>query len=151
QLPDLAVGSRHLEEAPCRTVAAAAPFLLVDLLPVDLQAALTERDDQLPGPGVIGGRGPVVAALRARASLDPLSELLLHDVEPVLRPAGLLVERAPDVLKQCLLVAEILARLPIELPQDAVLADGEQQVLVAIVHEHALEDDVEVQRFGGRV
>ena len=48
-------------------------------------------------------------------------------------------------------MAEVLAGLSIELPQDAVLADREQQVLVAVVDEHALEDDVEIERFAGRV
>ena len=44
-----------------------------------------------------------------------------------------------------------LPGLAIELPQDAVLADREDQVLTAAVDEHALEDDVEVERLAGRV
>ncbi len=86
-----------------------------------------------------------MAAFRARASLDPFTESLLQDIRTIVRPAGLGIEPLPYVLKHGLLVVEVLARLPIQLPQDAVLADREQQVLVVVVDEHALEHDVEIQ------
>ena len=86
-----------------------------------------------------------MAAFRARTSLQPLSEPLLQDVRTIGRPAGLWIESFPDVLKHGFLVTEILARLPIELPQDAVLAHREHEVLVVVVDQHALEDDVEIQ------
>ena len=92
-----------------------------------------------------------MTALRARASLNPGSKLLFHDVVAVLWPAGLLVEGLPDVLEQRFLVAKILAGSTIELPQHAVLADGEQHVLIPIVDEHTLEDHVEIECFRGRV
>src|SRR3989441_8812050 len=148
---DFPVRARHLEEAARRTIAAAAALFLLDLLPVDLEAALAERDDQLPGSRVVTRGRPVVTAFGARASLNPGSKLLFHDVVAVLRPAGLFVEGLPDVLEQRFLVAEILAGFPIELPQHAVLADGEQHVLIPIVDEDTLEDDVEIERFRGRV
>ena len=80
---------------------------------------------------VVAHRLPVVAAFGARAAVDPLADLVLDDVLPVARRAGLRVELLPDVLEDRFLVAEILAGLAIELPQDAVLADGEHQVLSA--------------------
>ena len=67
------------------------------------------------------------------------------------RLAGVRIELVPDVLEDRFFVAEILAGLAIELPQHAVLADREHQLLIAGVDEHALEHDVEIERFAGRV
>src|SRR5436190_18026023 len=92
---------------------------------------------------------PVVAAFRARTTLYPFSEPLLEDVRPIVRSARLRIEPVPHVLKHGLFVAEVLARLSIELPQNAVLPYSEQQVLVAVIDEHALEHHVEIQRLGG--
>src|SRR5207244_5646378 len=69
ELADLPVGARHLEEAPRRSTTAAAALFQIDLLPVDLETALAERNDQFLCPSVIRGCGPVVTALGARASL----------------------------------------------------------------------------------
>ena len=75
----------------------------------------------------------------------------VDDVGAIRRLAGLRIELVPDVLEDRLLVPEVLAGLAIELPQHAVLADGEDQVLPAGIDEHAFEHDVEVERFAGRV
>src|SRR5688572_3996944 len=96
-------------------------------------------------------RLPVVTALSARARVDPLADLVVDDVGAIRRRAGLRIELLPDVLEDGFLVTEILAGLAIELPEHAVLADGEYQVLAGGVDEHALEHDVEVERFAGRV
>src|SRR5439155_10735339 len=122
-----------------------AAFLLLDPLRADLEAALAERDDELIRSRVITRRRPVVAAFRARASWYPLCVRLLQHLGAVCRPAGPRIERLPHVLKHGFLVAEVLAGLPIELPEDAVLPDREQQVLVVVVDEHTLEHDIEIQ------
>ena len=92
-----------------------------------------------------------MTALGARAPVDPLADLVVDDVGAIHRRPGLRIELLPHVLEDGLLVTEILARLAIELPEHAVLADREHQILSARIDEHALEDDVEVERFTGRV
>src|SRR5712692_5652497 len=47
ELADVAVGARHFVEPTARTTAAAAAFLLLDALRADVDAALTERNDDL--------------------------------------------------------------------------------------------------------
>ena len=94
---------------------------------------------------------PVVPALGARTAVDPLADLVIDDVLAVHRRARLRIEFLPDVLEDRLLVSEVLAGLAIHLPQHAVLAGGEHQLLIADVGEHALEDNVEVERFTGCV
>ena len=65
--------------------------------------------------------------------------------------SGLWIELRPDVLEDGFFVAEILSRLPIELPQDSIFSDGEQPVLAARINKNALEDDIQIQRFAGRM
>src|SRR6185295_1199091 len=77
--------------------------------------------------------------------------LLLEDVGAILRRAALRIDRLEHILKNGLPVADVLAALAIELPQNPRLADREHELLVADVHEYALEDFVEVQRFARRV
>src|SRR5207244_11746808 len=137
ELPDLAVSARHLVKPPAGAVAAAATVLLLDFLRAHFEATLAEWNDALICGEVVCGSGPVVAAFGARATLYPQSEFLFRDVLPIFRLAGLRIEAGPDVLKDSFLVTEILARLPVELPQDAILPDREDQVLVSVVNEYA--------------
>ncbi len=60
--------------------------------------------------------------------------------------AGLGIDLREDVLEDRLTEAGELAGLPIELPQDAGLADREQRALGADVDEHLLEHFVHVER-----
>src|SRR5690606_34542037 len=120
---------------------------LLDGLRADRDAALRERDDHLPRRTVEAHRLPIVAALGARAAVDPLSDLVLDDVLSVARPSGFTVEALPDVLEDRLDMVDVAAVATIELPQNAVLADGEDELVVARVDEHALEHDVEIERF----
>src|ERR1035438_5395266 len=94
---------------------------------------------------------PVVAAFRSGAALDPLAVLLFHDIVPVVRFAGLGVEGIVHILEHRFLVTEVLARLPIVLPENAGLAGAEDKLLAAIVNEDALEDFIEIERFTGSV
>src|SRR5690606_29077452 len=55
------------------------------------------------------------------------------------------------VLEQRLRVAEVRAALAVVLPEHTVLADGEHPLVIARVDEHALEDDVEIERLARRV
>src|SRR4029453_6772169 len=64
---------------------------------------------------------------------------------------GLRIDVIPRVLEHRLDVTDIFAGLAIELPQDPVLADREQVLLVVGIYEHALEHDVEIERLAGRV
>src|SRR5207237_2995896 len=96
-------------------------------------------------------RGPIVATGSAWATLDPLAEFLLEDVLPVMRAPAHRIKLIPDVLKNGFFVAQIFASLAIELPQDAVFANREEQALAALVHEHTLKNDIEIEGFGGSV
>src|SRR5690606_28977194 len=148
---DVPVRAGHLVEASVGAARAAAARTLLDRLRADRDAALRQRNDHLPRRTVEAHRLPVVAALGARAAVDPLADLVLDDVLPVARPAGLAVEALPDVLEHRLHVIDVRSAGAIELPQDAVLADGEDELVVAGVDEHALEDDVEIERLARRV
>jgi len=87
-----------------------------------------------------------VAALRAGARIHPLAGLLLENVGPILRRAALGVDRLEHVLEDRFLVAEELPVPAIELPENPRLADREDELLIAEIDEHALEDFVQVQR-----
>src|SRR6266571_144717 len=150
ELADVALAAGHLEETAVRAGAARSVGEL-DLAARHLHARLAERDDEQPRARVIAHRLPVVPALGAGTRLHPLAGLLLEDVAPVLRRAGLRVDRLEDVLEHRFLVAEEPAILPIDLPQDARLADREHDLLVADVDEHAFEHFVEIERFARRV
>src|SRR5262245_27254489 len=144
ELPDVAVAARHFEEAPVGAGAAGA-VLELDLPSPHLHARLAERNDQEVGRRVITHRLPVVAALGARTRLHPALGVLLDDVGPILRHAGLRIDRLEHVLKDRFGVAEELAASAIDLPEDARLADREEHLLIAFVHEHALEYFVEIE------
>src|SRR5262245_26547005 len=76
-----------------------------------------------------------------------LAKGLVNNVVSVGGFSGYRIELCPDILKDRFFVAEILARPAVELPQDAVFSNREKKILAAGVHEDALEDDVEIQRF----
>ena len=65
--------------------------------------------------------------------------------------AGFGIYVVEDVLEDGLLVAEELAGLPIQLPEDAVLAGAEDHLAVLEVDQHPLEDLVEVEALAGDV
>jgi hypothetical protein len=65
--------------------------------------------------------------------------------------AGLAVDAREHILEHGLLQAEKFPGLPVELPQDAGLADGEQQLLRAGIHQHPLVHFVEIERFAGHM
>jgi len=65
--------------------------------------------------------------------------------------AGLRVDGIVNVLEDRLLVVDVFAALPIELPEDRRLADGEHELAIADVDQHALEDFIQVERFGRNV
>src|SRR2546425_12166085 len=94
---------------------------------------------------------PIMATGGARATLDPLAEFLLEDILPVVRAAAYGIEFIPDVLKNGFFMAQIFARLAIELPQDTVFADRKEQALAGVINQHALKNDIEVEGFGGSV
>ena len=88
QLADVALRPGHLEEPAIRGDAAAA-LAELDLPAHDLHARLAQRNDQRVGRLVVAHRLPVVPAFGARARLNPLLDLLLDDVGPIGRHAGL--------------------------------------------------------------
>ncbi len=75
---------------------------------------------------MIAHRLPVVPAFGARAGLNPDSGALFEDIVAIPDLAGLRIDLVEDVLEHRFVMAEILARLAVELPQNARLADGEQ-------------------------
>src|SRR5712692_6883469 len=89
-----------------------------------------------------------MATLRAGTGLHPLADPLFDDVAPVGGRAGLAIDSIEHVLKDGLRVAEEPPGLPVQLPQDARLADREEHFLIADVDQDALEHLVEVERFG---
>src|SRR4029077_16658535 len=103
ELADVAFRTRHLVEATAGAAAAAAAFLLFDLLRAHLEATLAERDNQLVRRLGIAGRRPVVTTLSTRAALDPHAELLFQDVGAIRRAPGLRIEALPHVLENRLL------------------------------------------------
>ena len=57
----------------------------------------------------------------------------------------------PDVLKNGFLMAEILAGLPVEFPEDSVFSYREDHVLATVIDQHALENDIQIERLARRV
>ncbi len=104
-----------------------------------------------PGRSVIAGRGPVVASGAGRTGVDWLAERFVKDVVAISRLTGLGIKFGPDILEDGFFVAEILAGLAIELPQDSVFADREQPVLSVPVDQNAFEYDIEIKRFTRRM
>ena len=146
ELAHVPVRAGHeIEYLRCRG-AATAQFD-VHIMAAHQHAALAERNDQKIGWRIVAGGLPVVAAFRAWAGRDPLIGLLVQDVLAIGDLAGLGIDLAEDVLEQGLLFAQELAGDAVELPQDAILADGHQRLLIAMIDQHALEDFVEIQRF----
>src|SRR5262249_27414701 len=92
-----------------------------------------------------------VAALGARARVDPLAFLHRDDVGAVVRLAGLGIDLVPDVLEHGLVMIDVLAGRAVELPEDAGLADREQRLFASDVDEYSLVDLVEVERLALRV
>src|SRR5205823_3407773 len=86
-----------------------------------------------------------------RTGIDPLPGLLLEDVRSVLRRAGLRVDRLEYILENRFLVAEETAVAAIELPENAGLADREDDLLIADVDEHPFEHFIEIERLARRV
>ena len=127
------------------------PSLKSTVRPDHLHAALAQRNDELAGSRMVAHGLPVVAAFGAGTGLNPLAGLLLEDVAAIGRLARLRIDPREDVLEDGFLEGEELAGLAVELPQDAGLADGEQQLLAAAVDQHALEHFVQVERFAGHV
>src|SRR5678815_2424179 len=84
-----------------------------------------------------------------RATIDGLPEIFMQNVVAVLRPARLWIKTLPDVLEDGFLVPEVLPGFAIELPEDAVLADGKDEISSTAVDQHALEHDIEIQRLCG--
>src|SRR4030095_17198258 len=91
----------------------------------------------------------VLAAGAGRTGVHRLAQRLVKYVVPICRLAGNGIELRPDVLKDGFFVTEILSGLAIEFPENAVLADREHPILVAVVHQNSFEDDIEVERFTG--
>ena len=82
QLADVAVRARHLEEAPIRVVPPAPSFSSILRPDISMHDWLSGMISDV-GRRVVAHRLPVVAALGARARLDPLLDLLLDDVGAV--------------------------------------------------------------------
>ena len=141
ELAQVASRARHLEP-PAVGLRAAGADLERHLAAGDLQAALAERDDERAGAGAVGHRVPVVAAGGARANRDPVADAGVGDVLPVGDHAGPRIDPLEDGLR----VSEEGARLAIDLPEDAVLADGEERSAAAGVDQDLLEALVEVER-----
>ena len=123
-LPTLPFDPGHLKEAPVRGGAARA-FLEIRLAPEHFHAGLAERNDELRRCRVIAHGLPVVPAFGRGTRLHPRFRTLLDDIVAVVHLARLLVDAVEDVLVHGFLVVKKLAGLAIQLPQDAVLADGE--------------------------
>src|SRR5439155_10226703 len=73
----------------------------------------------------------------------------MKDILTIMRSPCFRIETVPYILKDRFLVADILAGLAVEFPQDAVFPDGKHELLTAGIHENAFEHDVEIQRFRG--
>ena len=110
ELADVAVGARHLEEAPVGARAAAARDEL-DLLARGSRCSfdysgMISRD---VGAWCVD-RLPVVAAFGARAALHPLADLARDDVGAIARLAGLGIDAVEDVLEQRLVMIDVRGR-----------------------------------------
>ncbi len=151
ELADVAVRARHLVVLAVGAAAAAAARLLLDRLRAQRHAALAERNEHLARRAVKAHRVPVLAASRARARVDPLTHFGVEDVRAIARRAGLAIEARPHVLEDRFDVIEVGAALAVVLPEDPVLADRQDPLVVARVDQHALEHDVEVEGLAGRV
>src|SRR5205085_1387383 len=127
---------RHFEVAPLPGNSAGA-FLEVDGPSHHLHAATAERNNELIGPRMVAHRLPVMSAFGARTGLNPFSDLLLEDVAAISRLARLRIDVREDILKDSFLKREELVRLAIEFPEHAGLANGEDQLLAAAIHQHA--------------
>ena len=146
QLAEMVVGVGHRQEPPHRTVAT-----LLRLANGEVHARLAQRHDQHARGLVIAHGAPVLAAGGAWAHVHRLVELHLENVRPIARTPCFGIDALPDRLLHHLLVAEELARAPIELPQHARFARAERHLLRADVHENPLEDFIEIEGLSGRV
>jgi hypothetical protein len=86
-----------------------------------------------------------------RTGRDCLARLLFEDVVAIGRPAGLHVNRRPDVLEDRFLHVEEFARDAIQLPHQAGFTDGHERLLLTVIDQRALEHLVEIERFSRRV
>ena len=92
-----------------------------------------------------------MAAEKAGAGEDALADGDVLQVVAVGQLAGVAVDRREDVLVDGLARVDEGAGAPVELPEDAVLADGEEPPLAVGDDEHALVDDGEVEGLARRV
>ena len=125
--------------------AAAGASLHFDLAAGHLHATLAEGDDQLLGAGVIAHRHPVVAAFGTGAGAEPLADLLFQNIAAVGEFAGLAIDAGEDVLVDGFVEVEIFAGDAVEFPENAGLADAEDELLAVEIDEDTFEDFVEIE------
>ena len=118
---------------------------------VQFVAALGERDDEQVAGRVIARGRPVVAALLAGTRLNPLIGLAVGDVVAIGRHSGLGIDVHEHVLQHGFFVIEKLAVAPVQLPQDAGLANRHDGLLRTVIDQHALEHLVQIKRLAWRV
>src|SRR4030095_5543285 len=128
-----------------------AAFLQLHFLSVHLQATLTEREDEPARGDVVAPGMAVLPHRRAGTRLYPLAGFLFTDVLAVARFARLRIEPLPNSLKDRFFMADVFSSLPVQFPQDTVLACGEDEVLAAVINKNAFEHNIEIQRFTGSV
>jgi hypothetical protein len=73
----------------------------------------------------------------------------MKDVIAIVRLSGFCIEAVPDILKDRLGMTEIFPGLAIELPENSVFTNGQEEILSAVVHQHAFEDNVESRDSAG--
>ena len=135
--------SKNVGRRPCRPT-----FLELDLpAGISMQLWLSGMISW-PVP-VIAHRLPVLAALGAGAGGDPV-DLRLDDVVRG-RSARRSSDRSSRRRSGTRSLGRGTCRSAIVLPEDAGLADREDELLGAEVDEHALEHLVEIERFAGHV
>ena len=85
------IASRHLE-IPGIPADRAAAFDEFDLAAGQLEATLSQRDDERARLRTIGARVPVVSTLVARTRRNPVADFRLENIRPVGQLARLLVD-----------------------------------------------------------
>src|SRR3954469_6148811 len=131
-MTDISRTARHFEEAAIGLRAATAVFRL-DNAAVHFHAGLRQRNDELLALRVIAHRLPVLAAGGAGACGHPIAGALLQDVGTIGDLAFRAIFPDEDVLVDGLLGVDERARLAVELPEDARLADIEGELLAVHV------------------
>ena len=149
QLAEVAARAGHLHPG---AVALVAPGTWLEhrLAPGDLHAALAEGRDQQARLRVISAGGPVVATGGRGADGEPFVDFGVGNIVSILDGARIIVD-IQYILIDGFREPEKTSVPAVQLPQDAVLADGDDGRLAVHVQQHALQRLVHVQRLAGHM